>query len=123
MTTKTESQSDQNVTRRIGRNLRDIRRNGGYTQQQIAQLLGTSFQQVQKYENGKNRLPIDKLLRLKHFYGIRFSAFFSGVSARGDLYESCDFDALLARVSAVRDGQKRYRLYRAMADLADLAQI
>lgn len=60
----------------IGRNMRRIRREAGQSQKQVARILGVTYQQVQKYETGRNRLPADKLYRLKQYYGVPYSAFF-----------------------------------------------
>jgi transcriptional regulator with XRE-family HTH domain len=54
----------------IGKNLKNLREIQGCSQRQIADILGVTFQQVQKYEKGANRLPLDKLHALKIFKGI-----------------------------------------------------
>lgn len=47
--------------RRLGAKLRELRMRAGITQMQLAALLGVSFQQVQKYESGTNRISVYKL--------------------------------------------------------------
>jgi len=47
----------------IGRRLKEVREAEGMTQKDVAKLLGVSFQQVQKYENGKNRMSVSSLVR------------------------------------------------------------
>lgn len=68
---------DDDVT--IGRNLRELRHNAGFTQEEVARHLGVSFQQVQKYENGTNRLSAARLYTLMNLFGIECSAFFKGL--------------------------------------------
>ena len=68
--------------RQIGRNLRHLREKAGLAQKDIAAVLGVSFQQVQKYESGRNHLPMDKLLVLKAFYGVGYEVFFSGITTQ-----------------------------------------
>lgn len=46
----------------IGRRIRDLRKAVGLSQEQIAQNLGITFQQIQKYENGKNRVSASALI-------------------------------------------------------------
>ena len=48
--------------------LRDLREDRDLTQQQIAELLGTSFQYYQKYESGIFPIPVDRLEILADFY-------------------------------------------------------
>lgn len=43
-------------TKRIGQALRRIRERNGLTMQQVGRHLGISYQQVQKWENGSNRM-------------------------------------------------------------------
>ena len=50
--------------RELGRNLRAARVASGKNQTEIAEHLDVTFQQVQKYENGSNRIPVDRLVRL-----------------------------------------------------------
>ena len=50
--------------RDLGRNLRVARGASGKSQSEIAEHLGLTFQQVQKYENGTNRIPVDRLVSL-----------------------------------------------------------
>ena len=63
----------------IGQNLKAIRLQQGYSQRQIAKALGTSFQQVQKYEKGQNRIPAEKLHLLKQFFDVPYEYFFKNV--------------------------------------------
>jgi transcriptional regulator with XRE-family HTH domain len=45
----------------IGRQVRQVRREAGMTQQALSEKLGLTFQQVQKYEAGRSRLPAGRL--------------------------------------------------------------
>ncbi len=47
-----------NADREVGERIRTLRQLKGMTQTELATELGVSFQQVQKYERGANRLPI-----------------------------------------------------------------
>ena len=50
--------------------LRGLREDRDLTQQQIAELLGTSQTMVARYERGANELPIRHLVTLCRFYGV-----------------------------------------------------
>jgi len=63
-------------TQSIGRLLRRHRIARGYTQAQMGAVLGISFQQVQKYETGVNRISASSLLLLSRAWGIPISEFF-----------------------------------------------
>lgn len=65
-----------------GRNLHIARRLAGYTQQRLGAEVGLTFQQIQKYENAKNRMSISRAWQFAKILGIGFSTFVDGV---GDL--------------------------------------
>jgi len=48
---------------RVGQRLRDARLLAGITQDQLGRAMGVSFQAVQKYESGENRLSVGRLAR------------------------------------------------------------
>ena len=50
--------------------LRDLREDHDKTQQQIADVLGTSQTMYARYERGANELPIRHLLTLCSYYGV-----------------------------------------------------
>ena len=50
--------------------LRDLREDHDKTQQQIADVLGTSQTMYARYERGANELPIRHLLTLCAYYGV-----------------------------------------------------
>lgn len=54
----------------IGRNIRRIRKARGWSQEALAASIGLTFQQVQKYERGVNRVSCAKLLEICEAMGI-----------------------------------------------------
>jgi transcriptional regulator with XRE-family HTH domain len=50
----------------------------GLTQQDVAKVLGVSFQQVQKYENGANRISAGRLFILARILGTDLIEFYEG---------------------------------------------
>ena len=50
--------------------IRDLREDSDKTQQQIADILGTSQTMYARYERGANELPLRHLLTLCHYYGV-----------------------------------------------------
>lgn len=52
------------------RRLRDLREDHDKTQQDIADILGTSQTMYARYERGANELPLRHLLKLVDYYGV-----------------------------------------------------
>ena len=50
--------------------IRDLREDRDKTQQEIAQVLGTSQTMYARYERGANELPIRHLIALCRYYGV-----------------------------------------------------
>lgn len=62
---------------RVGANLRQFRLEAGMSQAEIGARIGVSFQQVQKYENGTNRLAASRLWECAEALGVPVQAFFA----------------------------------------------
>ena len=50
--------------------LRNLREDHDLTQQQVANILGTSQTMYARYERGANELPIHHLIRLADYYAV-----------------------------------------------------
>lgn len=70
---------EKEMSIRIGRNLRAMRKSFGLSQDELATILGIKFQQIQKYEAGKNRLSIEKAIYLSKHLEIPLQAFIDGL--------------------------------------------
>lgn len=67
------------IDRIAGRNLRRLRKRRGWSQERLARVLQVSFQQVQKYENGANRISAGRLFMAAVCLDAAVSEFFDGV--------------------------------------------
>lgn len=50
--------------------MRDLREDNDKTQQEIADMLGTSQTMYARYERGANEMPIRHLIKLCQYYGV-----------------------------------------------------
>jgi transcriptional regulator with XRE-family HTH domain len=60
----------------VGAKVRQLRRLLGLTQRAVGEALGVSFQQIQKYEAGTNRISASSMQRFADFLGVPASYFF-----------------------------------------------
>jgi len=72
------------VDRHVGLAIRARRRALGMSQQALARRLGVSFQQVQKYERGSNRVSASRLHAIAAVLETGVAAFFAGLPAGGE---------------------------------------
>lgn len=61
---------------RIGKKLRAVRMERGMSQGKLGESIGVSFQQVQKYEFGKNRISCSRLDHIAKALDLPHSFFF-----------------------------------------------
>jgi transcriptional regulator with XRE-family HTH domain len=53
----------------------------GLTQQQMADLIGVTYQQAHKYEKGINRIAASRLFTIAHALGVNAGYFFDGMDS------------------------------------------
>lgn len=63
----------------VGQQLKSRRKAIRMSQTKVGESIGTTFQQVQKYENGKNRIGASNLYKLAHALDVPVSYFFEGL--------------------------------------------
>lgn len=68
------------VDTHVGAQLRLARKVRGMSQEALAEKLGITFQQVQKYERGANRISSSKLYEAAQTLGVPINVFFDGLS-------------------------------------------
>jgi transcriptional regulator with XRE-family HTH domain len=85
-----EQKASQALDRHIGALLRGHRRAREVSQHDLAAAIGLTFQQIQKYECGENRISASKLVEMARILEVPLMAFFTGL-------ETDQGDDLLAR--------------------------
>ena len=70
------------VDKHVGARLRAARLEAGKSQTQVAEALGVTFQQVQKYEKGTNRISAGTLHELSRLLDTPVQFFFDGLGCR-----------------------------------------
>jgi transcriptional regulator with XRE-family HTH domain len=68
----------------VGVRFRQIRKQRGLSQQAVAEALGLTFQQVQKYERGVNRISASKLYAASQILQVDVRYFFEGLASGSD---------------------------------------
>ena len=68
----------------VGQRVRAVRELRGLTQTDLAKATGVTFQQIQKYERGTNRVSASRLMLISHALGQPVSTFFDSEEPSGD---------------------------------------
>jgi transcriptional regulator with XRE-family HTH domain len=70
----------EDVDRNVGARVRQRRVMLGLTQQQMADLIGVTYQQAHKYEKGINRVAAGRLYQMARVLGVDIGYFFEGLN-------------------------------------------
>jgi len=74
-------ETPQDVDRHVARMIRERRLELGLTGQQLAERIGTTYQQVHKYERGLDRITAGRLHQIAEALGVGPAYFFEGLGA------------------------------------------
>ena len=94
-------EDERALERFIGERIRTRRIELGFTQEELARDLDISYQQIQKYERGANRISASRLLSLARRMTVPITYFYSGFDP------SLDESRARAKDLAVHAGRKR----------------
>src|ERR1700741_3313550 len=81
MSVSFEDRSPNPIDLHVGARVRVRGKLLGMSQEKLADAMGLTFQQVQKYERGANRVSASKLFEIARFLEVAPAYFFEGLSA------------------------------------------
>lgn len=100
----------------VGKRIRMRRLSSGISQSDLAKQIGVSFQQVQKYEKGTNRVSASRLQQIAARLGVPVSFFFEGTEIEQPGIVPNSDHALLMDMLTTSDGIALVRAYAAIKD-------
>ena len=95
--------------KRVGACVRAARVKAGLSQSKLAAELGITFQQLQKYEKGKNRIAVSTLLLIAEALSLPVQSFFDSIERQSA--DASDWPDLLSK--------ENIRLLRAFSNIGD----
>lgn len=126
---QTKLRGTTNVHRLMGNKLRAMRIELHMSQQELGRKLGVSFQQIQKYEKGVNRIDAGRLIKIADVLGCTVEDFYDGLTERRikagvsdhDIYvASHEGQQLIAAMLAIERTEIRRRFIRLIEALGPL---
>jgi transcriptional regulator with XRE-family HTH domain len=75
------SQRANTADKHVGARIRERRTMLGLSQQQLAKMIGVTYQQAHKYERGLNRISAGRLYDIAQVLGVPISWFFEGLKS------------------------------------------
>lgn len=108
----------------LGTRLRLFRQAANLSQETLALSIGITFQQVQKYEKGTNRISAARLFQLSRILNVKLDDFFDGFESNTDSKAinmldniPTDFLSLLQKPSEIPDEKDRKSVCKAISSV------
>lgn len=103
----------------VGRKLKQIRTMRRLSQTDVARQLDLSFQQIQKYEIGANRIAASRLYELAKIFGVPTSYFFEGLDASTNETDQNDPGMeIVTALASIRDDKVKSRIVTFIEDVS-----
>ncbi len=109
MSSSTAKKSPHAIDRHVGDRVRMRRKMQGMSQEKLGDALGLTFQQVQKYEKGTNRIGASRLQHIASIQQVPISFFFEG--APGLSYVLDESSAYVSDFLATSEGLALVRAF------------
>jgi transcriptional regulator with XRE-family HTH domain len=100
------------VDEHIGKRVKSRRLQIDLSQEKLADLVGVTFQQIQKYENGVNRVAASRLWEMAKALGVPVSFFYEGLSVSGGVRE--ESEDIVYDMLATPEGQRLLQIFGAI---------
>ena len=90
----------------------------GLTQQQLAELIGVTYQQAHKYERGVNRVSAGRLFQIAAVLSVPMGFFYDGISAGEEIKPIASRERMVLEIARNFTGITNERHQEALSHLA-----
>ncbi|GFO55579.1 DNA-binding protein [Geomonas sp. Red276] len=94
-------------SKEIGLKIKILRQQAGLSQEKLAEMVGVTFQQVQKYENGQTSLSVSRLQLIAEALKVSVTEFFNGETSEYHVRLTVEEEELLQAFRRVKNGELR----------------
>jgi len=108
----------EDMDRHVGARMRERRLMLGLTQQQMAELIGVTYQQAHKYEKGINRIAGGRLYAIAQALSVEVGYFYEGLESQPGRFEPTVQQRLVLELSRNFAAISDRRRQEAICDLA-----
>ncbi len=104
----------------VGKKIKQVRRMRRLSQTDVANQLNLSFQQIQKYEIGSNRVSASRLYELAKVLSVPISYFFDGLDSVDSENDDVVGKKVLNAISNVQDEQIMSRIVALVESVSNM---
>jgi transcriptional regulator with XRE-family HTH domain len=106
------------IDRHVGARIRERRIMLGLTQQQLAELIGVTYQQAHKYERGVNRVSAGRLFEISRVLSVPMSFFYEGAGSDEEPRPIASRERMVLEIARNFTGITNERHQEALSQLA-----
>jgi transcriptional regulator with XRE-family HTH domain len=110
------NKAPNSIDKHIGSRVRMRRIMLGMSQEELAQALGLTFQQVQKYENGTNRVAASRIQQISETLQVPVSFLFEGRTSKTESLSEAPSPAYVDEFISTRQGLALIRAFSRITD-------
>ena len=118
------TERDRQIDEHVGERVRLRRILLGHSQEKLADRLGLTFQQVQKYERGSNRIAASRLYKLASILDVPVNFFFDGLDGGPTIAKDLEFSRrelqLVRNFRQILDGSLKEQIYQLVKSLSEV---
>ncbi|WP_353683982.1 helix-turn-helix transcriptional regulator [Thermodesulfovibrio sp. 3907-1M] len=103
---------------KIGETIKKLRKAKGISQMELADRIGITYQQLQKYEKGKSKITIERLIDIAKALDVPVSVFFHEVYEKERKFYSEDEVILIELYRKLSDAELKKALLKIMKELS-----
>jgi transcriptional regulator with XRE-family HTH domain len=114
------TETHRNTDARLGALLKELRKQAGISQMEIAAAIGVTFQQVQKYEKGSNRVAVSTLIAMCQALKVNASDVVAAVTGAEQSQEGTVRIKMTDRIRKLESERAAIQAILDKGDLSDL---
>lgn len=96
-------------TQKIGKFLKELRKQSNMTQEQLGEKIGVTNKTISKWENGNYMPPIEKLKTLSDIYQVSINEILSGEKLSQEDYEGAAEENIMLALEKIQIEEKRFK--------------
>lgn len=102
----------------IGQTIRSLRENAGLSQSDLGKLINVTYQQVQKYEKGTNRISLHSLMSIAKVFDIPLAAIIAEPGPKASVRLNKREQQLLKAFKGIEDDSRKKQIIELAKSLA-----
>ncbi|MEO2153204.1 MAG: helix-turn-helix transcriptional regulator [Aquificota bacterium] len=107
------------IYKQIGEKIRKLRITKGLSQKELASYVGVTYQQIQNYEKGKSKIPVDRLIKIAEALEVSLDYFLKEFDNNHDRVPDSELELLKTYYKNITNEKVRKQILSLLHTLAN----